>query len=60
VAVRGPQDEIDALVTELVADGIVLRGLCRRETPLEALFFMLTETTPDAPTSDLLTAGAPR
>jgi ABC-2 type transport system ATP-binding protein len=60
VAVRGPQDEIDALVTELVADGIVLRGLCRRETPLEALFFMLTETTPDAPTSDLLTARAPR
>jgi ABC-2 type transport system ATP-binding protein len=60
VAVRGDQDEIDALVTELVADGIALRGLHRRETPLEALFFMLTETTPDAPTSDLLTAGAPR
>jgi ABC-2 type transport system ATP-binding protein len=60
VAVRGPQDEIDALVTELVADGIALRGLSRRETPLEALFFMLTETTPDAPTSDLLTAGALR
>jgi ABC-2 type transport system ATP-binding protein len=60
LAVRGPQDQIDALVTDLVADGIALRGLSRRETPLEALFFMLTEATPDTPTRDLLTAGAPR
>jgi len=60
LAVRGPQDQIDALVADLVADGIALRGLSRRETPLEALFFMLTEATPDTPTRDLLTAGAPR
>ena len=60
LAVRGPQDEIDALVADLVADGIALRGLSRHETPLQALFFMLTEATPDTPTRDLLTAGAPR
>jgi ABC-2 type transport system ATP-binding protein len=60
LAVRGPQDEIDAAIADLVADGIALRGLSRRETPLEALFFMLTEASPDAPTSSLLTAGAPR
>jgi ABC-2 type transport system ATP-binding protein len=60
VAVRGTQDEIDALVEQLVTDGIALRALSRRETPLEALFFMLTEDIPDAPTRDLLTAGVPR
>jgi ABC-2 type transport system ATP-binding protein len=60
LAVRGPQADIDALVAALVADGIAVRALSRRETPLEALFFMLTESTPDAPTRDLLTAGAPR
>jgi ABC-2 type transport system ATP-binding protein len=60
LAVRGPQDQIDALVADLVADGIALRGLSLRETPLEALFFMLTEATPDTPTRDLLTAGAPQ
>jgi ABC-2 type transport system ATP-binding protein len=60
VAVRGTQDEIDALVERLVTDGIALRALSRRETPLEALFFMLTEDIPDAPTRDLLTAGVPR
>jgi ABC-2 type transport system ATP-binding protein len=43
LAVRGPQAEIDALVSEVIAEGIALRGLGRRETPLEALFFMLTE-----------------
>jgi ABC-2 type transport system ATP-binding protein len=43
LAVRGPQAEIDALVSEVIGEGIALRGLGRRETPLEALFFMLTE-----------------
>jgi ABC-2 type transport system ATP-binding protein len=60
LAVRGPQAGIDALVAQVVADGVALRGLSRRETPLEALFFMLTEATPDTPTSELITAGAPR
>ncbi|WP_433306239.1 ABC transporter ATP-binding protein [Actinoplanes sp. CA-030573] len=53
LAVRGPQAEIDALVAGIVADGVALRGLARRETPLEALFFMLTEP-------DLDLAGAAR
>ncbi|UQU62456.1 ABC transporter ATP-binding protein [Couchioplanes caeruleus] len=43
LAVGGPQSRIDALVAALVGAGISLRGLTRRETPLEALFFMLTE-----------------
>jgi ABC-2 type transport system ATP-binding protein len=44
LAVRGPQDEIDALVTKVIGEGVALRELARRETPLESLFFMLTET----------------
>jgi ABC-2 type transport system ATP-binding protein len=42
-AVRGPQPEIDSLVTKLVGAGIALRELARRESPLEALFVRLTE-----------------
>jgi ABC-2 type transport system ATP-binding protein len=59
LAVRGPQDDLDALVADLVTAGIALRGLSLDETPLEALFFMLTETTPDTPT-DALTAPSPQ
>jgi ABC-2 type transport system ATP-binding protein len=43
LAVRGTQDRIDALVAEIVGAGIAMRGLSLDETPLEALFFMLTE-----------------
>jgi ABC-2 type transport system ATP-binding protein len=53
LAVRGDQSELDALITDVVTAGIGLRGLSRTETPLEALFFMLTEAAPDAPTADL-------
>jgi ABC-2 type transport system ATP-binding protein len=60
LAVRGPQDQIDALVADIVAAGIALRELSHGETPLEALFFMLTESAPDAPTHDLATTGAHR
>ncbi len=60
LAVRGPQPEIDALVTEIVADGIALRELARRETPLEALFFMLTEPDTTEPAPELSTTGANR
>jgi len=42
--VRGPQSEIDALIAKVIGEGIALRELARRETPLESLFFMLTET----------------
>jgi ABC-2 type transport system ATP-binding protein len=56
LAVRGPQPQIDALVAEVIGEGIAVRALSRRETPLEALFFMLTE--PELDTSTL--AGASR
>jgi ABC-2 type transport system ATP-binding protein len=59
LAVRGPQLEIDELVAEIIADGIALRELGRRETPLEALFFMLTEPEPDTntPARELTATG---
>jgi ABC-2 type transport system ATP-binding protein len=63
LAVRGSQAQVDALIAALVAAGIGLRGLALSETPLEALFFMLTESAPDAPTADLepaATTGARR
>jgi ABC-2 type transport system ATP-binding protein len=62
LAVRGSQPQVDALITALVTTGIGLRGLALSETPLEALFFMLTESVPDAPTADLepTTTGARR
>jgi ABC-2 type transport system ATP-binding protein len=50
LAVRGPQPQIDALVAEVIGEGIAVRALSRRETPLEALFFMLTEPELDTPT----------
>ena len=56
LAVRGPQPQIDALIAEVIGEGIAVRAMSRRETPLEALFFMLTE--PDLDTPDL--AGAHR
>ena len=61
LAVRGPQENIDALVADLAGAGIALRGLSLDEAPLEALFFMLTESAPPAPTRELdtpATSGA--
>jgi ABC-2 type transport system ATP-binding protein len=63
IAVRGPQEEIDAVIADIIKAGIALRGLHLDETPLEALFFMLTESAPDAPTAQLdtpVTSGAHR
>jgi ABC-2 type transport system ATP-binding protein len=64
LAVRGDHAHLDALIAALVAAGIGLRGLALSETPLEALFFMLTETAPDAPPAELdqsaTTTGARR
>ena len=54
---RGTQDQVDLFVRSLVAAGITPRQLSVDETPLEALFFMLTEPA----TSDYAveaTAGA--
>ncbi|MCZ4103464.1 ABC transporter ATP-binding protein [Streptomyces sp. So13.3] len=52
LAVRGPQDHIDKLISAILGEGIALRGLSLDEAPLEALFFMLTEPTSlDTPAS---------
>ncbi|MFL6155813.1 MAG: ABC transporter ATP-binding protein [Marmoricola sp.] len=40
--VAGPDDAVAAYVADLVRAGIVLRAFTPTETPLEALFFMLT------------------
>jgi ABC-2 type transport system ATP-binding protein len=58
LAVRGSQDSIDALIADIIGAGIALRALSMQETPLEALFFMLTESAPNAPTTDLDTLAA--
>jgi ABC-2 type transport system ATP-binding protein len=42
--VRGMQGDVDAYVRALVGTGISLRALELSEAPLEALFFMLTES----------------
>ena len=60
LAVRGGQDDIDRLITDVVTAGIALRGLSLDHTPLESLFFMLTESSPDAPTADLDAAAGAR
>jgi ABC-2 type transport system ATP-binding protein len=44
LSVIGPQSGVDAYVTTLVGSGLALRRLELTETPLEALFFMLTES----------------
>src|SRR3954454_9412829 len=46
LVVYGRQADIDAYVKALVASGSALRGLELTEAPLEALFFMLTESAP--------------
>ena len=48
LTVRGPQVQVDELVRTLIDEGLALRGLELSETPLETLFFMLTESHPDA------------
>jgi ABC-2 type transport system ATP-binding protein len=46
LTVYGDQGDVDAYVAALLAAGRRLRGLELTETPLEALFFMLTESAP--------------
>ena len=46
-AVRGDQVAIDRYVGVLVDARIAIRSLTLGEAPLEALFFMLTESAPD-------------
>ncbi len=48
LAVRGSQPQVDGYLTALVQHGIVPRSLALEEAPLESLFFMLTESSPEA------------
>jgi ABC-2 type transport system ATP-binding protein len=45
--VTGPQTDVSAYVAELVRAGVQLLEFRSTETPLEALFFMLTGATPE-------------
>jgi ABC-2 type transport system ATP-binding protein len=51
LAVRGTQEAVDAYVGSVVHAGLALRSLTLGEAPIEALFFMLTESSPDDPGS---------
>jgi ABC-2 type transport system ATP-binding protein len=56
LAVRGSQDAVDAYVSAVVHAGLALRSLTLGEAPLEALFFMLTESSPAEAPADLTAA----
>ena len=58
LAVRGDQAAVDAYVSSLVGDGLAIRSLTLGEAPLEALFFMLTESSTDTVPHALLTQDA--
>jgi ABC-2 type transport system ATP-binding protein len=48
--VVGPEGAVATLVADLVGDGVRLRAFTPTETPLEALFFMLTDDAEHADT----------
>ena len=51
---EGPQADVDAYVRSIVTAGLTLRGLELTETPLETLFFMLTEAAPGGVPAELV------
>ena len=53
-ALRGSQDAVDTYVSAIVTEGLAIRSLTLGEAPLEALFFMLTESSTDTIPSQLL------
>jgi ABC-2 type transport system ATP-binding protein len=57
LAVTASWADVDRLVAALVASGIALRELSLHEAPLEALFFMLTESSPDGVPANLVGAS---
>jgi ABC-2 type transport system ATP-binding protein len=59
LALRGSQPAVDAYVSLLVREGLAVRSLTLAEAPLEALFFMLTESTSDTVPHQLLEQGGP-
>jgi ABC-2 type transport system ATP-binding protein len=46
----GPSERLSAYVADLVKADVQLLAFTPTQTPLEALFFMLTDSQPDAPT----------
>jgi ABC-2 type transport system ATP-binding protein len=52
--VVGPDEQVSAYVGELVSAGVGLRAFTPTETPLEALFFMLTDDDAHARQQDAL------
>ena len=52
LVVTGPPDDISAYVSDVVTSGLALRELTPTQTPLEALFFMLTDTEADPAQGD--------
>jgi ABC-2 type transport system ATP-binding protein len=60
LAVRGTQDAVDGYVSAVVHAGLAVRSLSLGEAPLEALFFMLTESSPAGAPDELATATESR
>jgi ABC-2 type transport system ATP-binding protein len=60
LAVRGTQDAVDAYIASVVQAGVAVRSLSLGEAPLEALFFMLTESSPAGTPDELVTATESR
>jgi ABC-2 type transport system ATP-binding protein len=54
LALRGNQDAVDAYISAIVTERLAIRSLTLGEAPLEALFFMLTESSTDTIPSQLL------
>ncbi len=46
LVVTGPRSDVSAYVADLVASGVELRSFIPTRTPLESLFFMLTDDLP--------------
>lgn len=60
LALRGNQETVDRYVSALVSSGLFIRSLTLGDAPLEALFFMLTESAPEDPTLDTSPTEATR
>jgi ABC-2 type transport system ATP-binding protein len=57
LAVRGTQHAVDSYISAVVLAGLAVRSLSLGEAPLEALFFMLTESSPPEAPSDMAPAA---
>jgi ABC-2 type transport system ATP-binding protein len=55
---RGDEAHLDSYISALIGSGLNLRSLTLDEAPLEALFFMLTESSPETLPSEFDTEGS--